>query len=605
MAAIPDWLLAIPPLLFAAGVGACVGSFLNVVAYRLPRGEGLWSPGSRCPACDTPLGWRENMPVLGWLTLWGRCRFCRSRISAEYPLVEGATALLFAGLYAAWFLWWPTSSGVVSAAAPAWARVGLFQSLPYVLLLLTLMSGLIAMSLIDARTFTIPVSIPWLVTGLALVTHPAHAAWIESTRGALVRGGQHAWLIPTIPVDQPAALAGVLGAGAGLVFALAMLWLGVIPRSFSDYEAWEQAAMSEQSESGHAPVPGGPTIRQVLIRTILLTGPAVALMAAGALAGRSSGMALQGTLAGMVAGLVVGVFLRSWATRREVQASDPDPRPITPTPRRRWVVPAASILVIAAGAGTGWLLTPAHAVIGGAIGMLMVVVGRAAAGAAAGTGHGDHVHAPPGAAGSDVNSGGGQAPGGGVPMWLAYPHARREMLKEIVFLLPVVLAGWAAWRWAPTVWFADPPLWLQAAGGALAGYLVGGAVVWIVRLAGSLAIGKEALGMGDVHLMAAVGAVVGWIDPVLAFFLAPAVGLGGMAIGVVLRRLAGGGAGEPDAAGGAADSGASGGGLGSGGSVVAMPYGPSLALASAWVILFKPWVEELLTVLVHSPVRLP
>jgi leader peptidase (prepilin peptidase)/N-methyltransferase len=89
---------AIPALpLLAALLGACVGSFLNVVAWRLPREESLLRPGSHCPRCGTTLAWFENLPVLGWLLLRGRCRHCGSGIPPRYPLVE----LLTAGLWVA------------------------------------------------------------------------------------------------------------------------------------------------------------------------------------------------------------------------------------------------------------------------------------------------------------------------------------------------------------------------------------------------------------------------------------------------------------------------------------------------------------------------
>lgn len=78
-------------------IGACVGSFLNVVAWRLPRQESLVLPPSHCPHCGTRLAWFENIPVLGWLVLAGRCRHCGAPISARYPAVE----LLCAGLWVA------------------------------------------------------------------------------------------------------------------------------------------------------------------------------------------------------------------------------------------------------------------------------------------------------------------------------------------------------------------------------------------------------------------------------------------------------------------------------------------------------------------------
>lgn len=82
------------PAVFAGLFGALVGSFLNVVAYRLPRGKSLVHPGSRCPSCGTAIKPYDNLPVIGWLLLRGRCRACGSRISARYPIVEALTAAL-------------------------------------------------------------------------------------------------------------------------------------------------------------------------------------------------------------------------------------------------------------------------------------------------------------------------------------------------------------------------------------------------------------------------------------------------------------------------------------------------------------------------------
>ena len=79
----------------AAIGGLLLGSFLNVVIYRLPRGESLISPGSHCPACGVPIKPYDNIPVFGWLLLRGRCRACKEPISIRYPLVEAATAALF------------------------------------------------------------------------------------------------------------------------------------------------------------------------------------------------------------------------------------------------------------------------------------------------------------------------------------------------------------------------------------------------------------------------------------------------------------------------------------------------------------------------------
>jgi prepilin signal peptidase PulO-like enzyme (type II secretory pathway) len=167
------------------------------------------------------------------------------------------------------------------------------------------------------------------------------------------------------------------------------------------------------------------------------------------------------------------------------------------------------------------------------------------------------------------------------------------MIKELAFLAaPVVLAligGWlaheivgrtAGWqldpRFGTLTTTAQVPLWLSALAGVLLGYLVGGAVVWFVRVFGSLAFGKEAMGLGDVHLMAAVGACLGWIDATIAFFLAAFVGLAWALIGAVfggLRRQ--------------------------------LPYGPHLAVASVLVLLLKPWIETALRAILHAPIDLP
>jgi leader peptidase (prepilin peptidase) / N-methyltransferase len=83
--------------LIAFVVGLAVGSFLNVVAYRLPLKRSLVRPGSACPSCERPIAWYDNVPLLSYAVLRGRCRHCDARIAPRYPLVELATGLLFAG----------------------------------------------------------------------------------------------------------------------------------------------------------------------------------------------------------------------------------------------------------------------------------------------------------------------------------------------------------------------------------------------------------------------------------------------------------------------------------------------------------------------------
>ena len=83
---------------FVAPLGLMIGSFLNVVTYRVPRGESIVSPGSRCPGCGKAIRPVDNVPVVSWLMLRGRCRGCGTRISPRYPLVELLTAVVFAAV---------------------------------------------------------------------------------------------------------------------------------------------------------------------------------------------------------------------------------------------------------------------------------------------------------------------------------------------------------------------------------------------------------------------------------------------------------------------------------------------------------------------------
>src|SRR5512142_1913083 len=92
----PNWLI----LPYAFVLGAVLGSFLNVCIHRWPLGQSVVRPRSHCPGCGNAIAWYDNVPLLSWLLLRGRCRHCRERISIQYPLVELATALIW--LAAAW-----------------------------------------------------------------------------------------------------------------------------------------------------------------------------------------------------------------------------------------------------------------------------------------------------------------------------------------------------------------------------------------------------------------------------------------------------------------------------------------------------------------------
>ncbi len=146
-------------------LGLVVGSFLNVVVYRVPRGLSVVSPRSACPSCGTPVAERDNVPVVSWLLLRGRCRHCREPISATYPLVELACAALFAGTA---------------------ARFGYNWVLPA---FLVLFAGLLALSVIDVERLLLPKVIVWPlsigVAALLVVAAAATREWHDLFVGAV------------------------------------------------------------------------------------------------------------------------------------------------------------------------------------------------------------------------------------------------------------------------------------------------------------------------------------------------------------------------------------------------------------------------------------
>ena len=90
------WLIVV----WLAVIGGAVGSFLNVVVYRLPLGKSIVHPPSRCPKCNQLIAWYDNVPVFGWIWLHGRCRQCQNSISPRYPIVEALTAAMFGAVAA-------------------------------------------------------------------------------------------------------------------------------------------------------------------------------------------------------------------------------------------------------------------------------------------------------------------------------------------------------------------------------------------------------------------------------------------------------------------------------------------------------------------------
>lgn len=379
---------------FVFAFGACVGSFLNVVVHRLPRGMSLMSPPSRCPICGRRLSLHENLPVVGWFLSGGRCRSCGSRIGLEYPLVELGVAVLFAILY---LLFFETrfGPGVGAVSNPWWNHRGPIVASPAFIGLLSLVACLLAASIIDARSFLIPGEI----TRVAALIGTG-SLFVQSLVPGAAVGPSGYWAVP-LP-GWPAAILAFAGFG-GLAISWVLLRAGRLTPSFADYEKYLEPGQT----------------------------------------------------------------------------------------------------------------------------------------------------------------------------FAAYPHARREMVRELLFLAPCMAAMTAVILVVDRLPTGQPPLPVAALGASALGFIVGGGSIWAIRILGSLAFGKEAMGMGDVHLMAAVGAALGWIDPLAAIL--PAVVLA-LAWTMASRGLA----------------------IVRGRSPRELPLGPYLAAGTLLVILARPLFVDLGRTLVPS-----
>ena len=125
--------------------GTMIGSFLNVVIYRIPNGESIVFPPSKCQSCQTPLKWWHNIPLFSWLFLRGKCAFCQEKISAQYPIVELLSAIVFVALY---------------------FKLGLVWYLPFVA---AAFAALLALVMIDLEYMAVPDNVNFAALIFALV----------------------------------------------------------------------------------------------------------------------------------------------------------------------------------------------------------------------------------------------------------------------------------------------------------------------------------------------------------------------------------------------------------------------------------------------------
>jgi len=177
-------------------LASMIGSFLNVCIHRIPSGQSVAFPASHCPQCGTAIRPWDNIPIVSYILLRGRCRHCRTRISPRYPVVETLTG--FAGV------------GVLFA----------FGIVPHALLLFAFLCALIVITFIDIDHQIIPdvISLPGIVVGLAASFLPGAPTWMDSAIG-VVLGGGILWAI----AEGYFRLTGREGMGGGDVKLLAMI----------------------------------------------------------------------------------------------------------------------------------------------------------------------------------------------------------------------------------------------------------------------------------------------------------------------------------------------------------------------------------------------
>jgi leader peptidase (prepilin peptidase)/N-methyltransferase len=241
-------------------LGLAVGSFVNVVIHRVPRDESLLRPASRCPRCLTPIRPWHNVPVLGWLVLRGRCARCRQPISARYPLVELATAVLFVAMA---------------------ARFGLSPVLPAYLYLAAI-SVALAMIDFDVRRLPNVIVLPsYLVGALLLIPAAvADAEWWAAGRGLLAMAALGAFYL-VLALLYP----GGMGLGdvklAGLL-GLYLGWLGwssVLIGAFTGFllgGVVGAVLLLSGRASRKTAIPFGPYMLAGALLALYITGPVAA-----------------------------------------------------------------------------------------------------------------------------------------------------------------------------------------------------------------------------------------------------------------------------------------------------------------------------------------
>ncbi len=465
-----------------------MGSFLNVVVYRIPAGLSIWTPRwSFCPACEAPIPWYDNLPLISYLRLGGRARCCGTPISLRYPVIEVATAVIVLLLLDAFFVDRVRTGLCETAIGLSWR---LAEDWPVFLAHVVLFACLLAMSAIDIEHY-------WIDTVFASVAVVAgcvlHMLWTpsHSLAGATPSGG---WIRP---FDVTAVTC--LAASAGLLAAAGVRWrldrrlgerddeqvpqalpggaTGDDPGGVTDDPA-SDAASALTGETGSAPPPSAEPEDSDEAET---SPDAVARPTARRAIG-------AWCLTLMLAGMIVAIA--------RAAMSDAGGSPHT----LRLTLPLAGLfgLIVIA----GMVERPSDRAIVEAIESERV-------------------------------------------------QARVTALRELGWLMPAILlagAALSACEWSPAVqrWTSDLLHWRPAASWnwqpvfglatAATGFAVAAGIGWAIRIGATLIYGKEAFGDGDIHVMAAAGCVAGWPVVLLGFILTCVIALAGWVISLPFKR---------------------------------------------------------------------
>ncbi|MGD8454482.1 MAG: A24 family peptidase [Phycisphaerae bacterium] len=437
--------------IFVLALGLCVGSFLNVVVYRLPAGLSVSSPArSFCPRCRGTIAWYDNIPVLSWLWLRARCRQCGAPISIQYPLVEAMTGLCFVLVYYALYA--------------EHARVGAQQpghpvEWPLLAAWLVLVATLIACAAMDVVSYMVDVRI----TFVAMIA------------GVVLYAGYPRPQFCTASVVSPWGAAAVVTALLSAVMLVISAW-----REPEEEEPVAEEAAPESTESGPSPA--------------LTVAGGVALIVLCLLA--------LWTLAELTLLNVPGRDVAALHLPENVEASDVTHHLAHLSQTSHLVVPVALAALFATTVLVGGQRREADEEVRAAIEE-------------------------------------------------EQPHARRVVLGELAWLaLPIMggvatylalrhwpgaAAGWHAMvQWSPGADFCP----MGGAAFALYGAVVGATAGWVLRIVFTLAFGREAMGTGDIYILAAAGAAGGWDIALFGLLLAVGIAVAGFVLGLLLKRSA-------------------------------------------------------------------